>query len=312
MEKKIIIVDEMHPSIMPDLRKEGFQVDYLPDITREVLKTRIHHYEGIIIRSKTTMDREMIDLAEKLRFIARAGAGKDRIDETYCLEKEIVILNAPEGNRDALGEHALGILLSLLNKIHTADKEIREYQWDRQSNRGVEIKDKVIGIIGYGNMGMAFAQRLQGFECRVLAYDKYKINYEDQYVIESDLHSIQREADIVSFHVPLTDETKGHYNLEFFTEFRKPIYVVNTARGAIMPLSDLIILLDQGKILGAALDVLEKEKLNALNTMEKAHFNDLIQRGNIVFTPHVGGWSFESYKRINDTLVQKIISLYNN
>lgn len=312
MGRKIIIADDMHPSIVPDLEQAGFQADYYPDITRNELKEEIRKYVGIVIRSKTDLDKELIDLADNLHFIARAGAGTDKIDEAYCIEKGIHIMNAPEGNRDALGEHALGMLLSLLNKIHTSDNEIRQYIWDREGNRGTEIKEKVVGIIGFGNMGSAFAQRLSGFECQVLAYDKYKKAYGNQYVVETDLNRIFREADILSFHVPLTHETKGAYDYRFFNNFSKSIFVVNTARGPIMPLSDLIKLLDKGKILGAALDVLENEKLKAFSTEQKEHFNNLINRSNVVFTPHVGGWSFESYKRINDTLVQKIISLYNS
>jgi len=312
MGRKIIIADKMHPSIVPDLKKSGFEVDYLPEISREDLKECIHPYDGIIIRSKTDLDHEMIDLALNLRFIARAGAGKDKIDESYCNEKGIVILNAPEGNRDALGEHAIGILLTLLNKIHNSDKEIRRMIWDREGNRGTEIKNKVVGIIGYGNMGSAFARRLSGFECKVLAYDKYKKDYSDQYVIESDLEQLYKEVDILSFHVPLTEETLGLYNFDFFYNFEKEIYLVNTARGPILPLTDLIRLLDEGKVLGAALDVLEKEKPGKFAREEKEWFSNLIERDNVVFTPHVGGWSFESYKRINDTLVQKIVSLYNH
>lgn len=309
MGRKIIIADEMHPSIVPDLEKAGFEVDYLPKISREDLKECIHLYHGIIIRSKTDLDREMIDLALNLQFLARAGAGTDKIDESYCNNKGIDILNAPEGNRDALGEHAIGILLTLLNKIHTSDKEIRKMIWDREGNRGTEIKNKVVGIIGYGNMGSAFAQRLAGFECKVLAYDKYKKSYGDKYAIESDLGQMFNEVDILSFHVPLTEETRGLYNYKFFNNFDKEIYLVNTARGPILPLTDLIRLLDDGKILGAALDVLEKEKLNKFTSEEEERFINLAERKNVVFSPHVGGWSYESYKRINDTLVRKIVSL---
>ena len=312
MGRKIIIADEMHPSIVPNLKKAGFEVDYLPGISREDLKECIHPYAGIIIRSKTDLDQEMLDRALNLRFIARAGAGKDKIDESYCNEKGIVILNAPEGNRDALGEHAIGILLTLLNKIHNSDKEIRRMIWDREGNRGTEIKNKVVGIIGYGNMGSAFARRLSGFECKVLAYDKYKKGYGNQYAVESDMEELYKEVDILSFHVPLTEETLGLYNFDFFNNFEKGIYLVNTARGPILPLTDLIRLLDEGKILGAALDVLEKEKLSKFTEEEKEWFSNLIERDNVVFTPHIGGWSFESYKRINDTLIQKIVSLYNH
>ncbi len=311
MGRKIIIADEMHPSIVPDLKKAGFEVDYLPEISREMLKDSIYKYDGIIIRSKTDLDREMIDFATNLKYIARAGAGTDKIDESYCNEKGIVILNAPEGNRDALGEHATGILLTLLNKIHLSDRDIRKSIWNREGSRGTEIKGKVVGIIGYGNMGSAFAQRLSGFECRVLAYDKYKKDYGDKYAIASEMEQLYQEVDILSFHVPLTRETQGFYDFDFFNKFKKDLYLVNTARGPILPLIDLIRLLDTGKILGAALDVLEKEKLDKLTGEEKDRFYNLVERDNVVFTPHVGGWSYESYKRINDVLVQKIVSLHN-
>ncbi len=311
MGRKIIIADEMHPSIVPDLKNAGFEVDYLPGISREMLKDCIYQYDGIIIRSKTDLDREMIDLALNLQYVARAGAGTDKIDESYCKDKGIAILNAPEGNKDALGEHAAGILLTLLNKIHLSDREIRKSNWNREGNRGTEIKDKVVGIIGYGNMGSAFAQRLSGFECRVLAYDKYKKDYGDKYAIASDMEQLYHEADILSFHVPLTGETHGFYDFDFFNKFEKELYLVNTARGPILPLTDLIRLLDTGKILGAALDVLEKEKLDKLTSEERDRFFNLVERDNVVFTPHVGGWSYESYKRINDVLVRKIVSLHN-
>lgn len=301
----------MHPSIMPDLKENGFEAHYCPDIVREELKEVLPQYEGIIIRSKTTMDADMLDAVPGFKFIARAGAGTDKIDEAYCERKGIIILNAPEGNRDALGEHALGLLLGLLNKIHTADREIRNLQWDREGNRGTEVKEKVVGIIGYGNMGSAFAQRLAGFECTVLAYDKYKDSYGDQFARESNLESLFIESDIISFHVPLTHETQGLYNYDFFQRFRKNVFVLNTARGPILPLADLIRLLDEGKILGAALDVLESEKIKKLDGDQKVMFENLIKRNNVILTPHVGGWSHESYKRINDTLVRKIKSLYN-
>ena len=302
----------MHPSIVPDLKSAGFDVDYEPKISRSELLQCIGVYNGIVIRSKTDLDREMIDTAAHLEFIARAGAGTDKIDEAYCIDRGIRIVNAPEGNRDALGEHAVGMLLALLNKIHISDREIRNKIWNREGSRGTEIKEKTIGIIGYGNMGGAFAKRLSGFECTVLAYDKYRNAYGDQYAQESDLVDMYKKVDILSLHVPLTEETKGLYDYEFFNRFEKEIILVNTARGKVLPLADLIRLLDEGKIRAAALDVLENEKLNAMTQEENERFSNLSKRDNVVFSPHVGGWSYESYKRINDTLVRKIVSLYDN
>lgn len=305
---RILIVDRMHKGIAEALGSLGYAVEYFPDIDREGIKVKIGNYTGIIIRSKTNLDEDILSRGQ-LRFIARAGAGIDNIDEEYCLKHNIHIINSPEGNRDALGEHAVGMLLTLLNKIHTADREIRKGIWDRENNRGTEIQGKTVGIIGYGNMGSAFAQRLSGFDCRVIAYDKYKWGYSEGNVLESTMDDLYRLTDIISFHVPLTNETRAYYNEIFFNKFKNNIYVINAARGPILPIKDLLKLLNEKKILGAALDVLENEKLNSYTEEEKDIFNDLVSRNNVVLTPHIGGWSFESYKKINDVLVNKIKNL---
>ncbi len=309
MTFRIFIVDEMHPSIIPDLKGYGFDVDYQPNINREEILRRIGNYTGIIIRSKTTIDQELLDKAINLKFVARAGAGIDKIDEVKCRLRNIRIINAPEGNRDALSEHAMGMLLALLNKIHTADHEIRQGNWNREGNRGIEIQGKTIGIIGYGNMGSAFAKRLSSFDCSVLAYDKYKHGFSDRFVKESTLDQIFLMVDILSFHVPLSDETLRMYNESFFKKFKKKLFVINTARGPILPIKDLLKTMDEGIILGAALDVLENEKLDSYTEQEKSDFENLIARKNVILTPHVGGWSKESYKKINDVLIEKITAL---
>ncbi len=309
MKWRIIVVDEMHPSIIPGLETLGCEVDYQPDIKRAEILETIGSFDGIIIRSKTELDKELLGRAPLLKFIARAGAGIEKIDEEICDIRGIRILNAPEGNRDALGEHALGMLLALLNKMLTADQEIRQGIWDRDRNRGIEIKGKTVGIIGYGNMGSAFAKRLSSFDCRVLAYDKYKKDFSDELVKECGMTEIFSETDILSLHVPLTKETKGFYNKNFFNRFEKSIYLVNTARGPVLPLEDLLALMDEGKILGAALDVLENEKINRLTELEKQNFRNLISRKNVIITPHVGGWTIESYRKINEVLIGKIKTL---
>ncbi len=309
MENTVLIVDDMHESIIVDLKSLGYDVHYLPDISRKELSTIIYDYTGIIIRSKTNLDRELLAMAKKLRFVARAGAGVENIDERYCQRKGISVLNAPEANRDALGEHVIGMLLCLLNHIHTSDREVREGLWDRYSNRGLELSGRTVGIIGYGHMGSAFARRLQGFDCRVLAYDKYKKGFSDSWVEEATMGRIFGETDILSLHVPLTDETRGYYNREYFEKFGKRIVVINSARGQILPLKDLLSLMDQGKILGAALDVLENERPESFNTDEKEVFSDLVSRKNVVLTPHTGGWTVESYGKINEVLITKIRSL---
>lgn len=310
MIKNILIIDEMHPSIVPGLKNIGLDVDYMPNIKREEILEIIHIYEGIIVRSKTEADKELINKASNLKYIARAGAGTDKIDNKLCEKKGIAILNAPEGNRDALGEHAAGMLLTLINKIHKADHEVRNGVWDRENNRGYELLGKTVGIIGYGNMGSAFARRLSGFDCKVLAYDKYKSGFSNLYVKEAGLKDLYLEADILSLHVPLTSETESFYNYEFFSQFKKDIILINTARGKILPLKDLVRLMEEGKIKGAALDVLENEKINTLLNTNDTVFQKLISRFDIVFTPHVGGWSYESYARINDVLVDKIKNFY--
>ena len=214
----------------------------------------------------------MIDSAHQLEFIGRAGAGLDKIDVEYAENRGIEILNAPEGNRDALSEHAMGMLLSLLNHLIKADREVRNWVWEREANRGVELSDKTVGIIGFGYMGQAFVQRLRAFDCRILVYDKYKKGFGTKKVEEVSLEKLYEKADILSLHVPLNEETKGWFDKSFFDRFRKNIYLINTARGEILPIRDLLNLLDEGKMKGAALDVLEKEKFDRLSGEEKVNY----------------------------------------
>ncbi len=310
MSKKCLIIDQMHESIVPLLKEIGLEPSYQPDLKREEILNCIGEFEGILVRSKTTIDKELIDRAHKLEFIGRAGAGLDKIDVEYVEGKNIEILNAPEGNRDALSEHAVGLLLSLLNKINASDQEVRQWIWDREGNRGVELSDKTVGIIGYGNMGQAFVQRLRAFDCRILVYDKYKKGFGTKKVEEVPLEKLFSKTDILSLHVPLSEETRGWINKEFFESFKKDIYLLNTARGEIVPVKDMNALLDSGKILGAALDVLEVEKFDKLTELQKIEFEKLFQRKNVVLSPHVAGWTFASYKRINEVLVSKIAAHY--
>ena len=310
MPKKCLIVDEMHESIQDLLSQIGMASVYAPNASREEILDQIGDFEGLLIRSKTTVDKELIDRARHLEFIGRAGAGLDKIDVDYVESKGIEILNAPEGNRDALAEHAVGMLLSLLNNINSADAEVRNWIWDREGNRGVELSDKTVGIIGYGYMGQAFVQRLRAFDCRVLVYDKYRKGFGTKNVEEVSLEKMFAKADILSLHVPLTEETRGWVNADFFNQFRKDIFLLNTARGEIVPTKDLLQLLDSGKILGAALDVLEKEKFDQLTVDQKTMFENLFTRKNVVLYPHVAGWTFASFKRINEVLVGKIATHY--
>ncbi|OEK01769.1 phosphoglycerate dehydrogenase [Roseivirga sp. 4D4] len=310
MSKKCLIVDEMHESIQDLLSQIGIEPVYRPKASREEILDLISDFEGLLIRSKTTVDRELVDKAKKLEFIGRAGAGLDKIDVEYVESRDIEILNAPEGNRDALAEHAVAMLLNLLNNINRADREVRNWIWDREGNRGVELSDKTVGIIGYGHMGQAFVQRLRAFDCRVLVYDKYKKGFGTKNVEEVSLEKMFAKADVLSLHVPLTEETRGWIDAEFFGQFKKNIYLLNTARGEIIPTRDLLDLLDSGKLIGAALDVLEKEKFDQLSAEQKSLFENLFNRKNVVLSPHVGGWTFASFKRINEVLVGKIATHY--
>jgi D-3-phosphoglycerate dehydrogenase len=308
--KNCLVVDKMHESILQDLKSIGFTADYRPDIRREEIKEIITDYEGLIIRSKTDVDLDLIANAQNLKFIARAGAGVDQIDTEALEQNGITLLNAPEGNRDALGEHAVGLLLSLLNKIHIADDEIRHWKWLREKNRGVELSGKTIGILGYGHMGSAFARKLGGFDCTVIAYDKYRKHADDAFAGLVDEHEFFQQTDILSIHIPYNHENEYLIDRTFLNSFQKQIYLMNTARGGVLKLNDLVEEMKSGKIIGAALDVLQNEKLDTLTDHEKESFEYLIRSERTVMTPHVGGWSYESYRKINQVLCEKIAALY--
>lgn len=304
----ILIIDEMHPSIMPLLENEGFQVDYRPDISRAEIEEIIHGYHGLIIRSKTTMDKPLLEKAKQLQFVGRAGAGLDKIDLDYLEERGILLHNAPEGNRDAVAEHAIGMLLALFNHIPRADRQVREKIWNREQNRGEELSGKTVGIFGYGHMGQTFAKKLSGFNVKVLAYDKYKSGFGSEFAEECSFERIQEEADILSIHVPLTAETRGFFSLEVIEAFKKPFYLINTARGEVVSLDTLNKALDSGKLKGALLDVLEQEKLDKLDPELEEAFKKLVSQEKVLFSPHVAGWTFQSYEKINKVLVSKLLA----
>ncbi|NOQ24058.1 MAG: hydroxyacid dehydrogenase [Bacteroidales bacterium] len=307
----VLFVDSTHDRLPDKLSQSGFNCDYKPDIKPYDIIKIIPKYDGVIIRSKIKIDKTIIDEATKLKFIGRVGAGLENIDVEYATQKGIKCFNSPEGNRDAVGEQALGMLLSLFNNILNADVEVRAGKWIREGNRGVEIKGKTIGIIGYGNMGGAFAQRLKGFEANVIAYDKYKINYSNEFVAEKGLEDLFEQTDILSLHVPLTEETKFMVNDEFINRFKKDIYIINTARGKVIKTEDLVKNMKLGKVLGAALDVLEYEQvsfenLHSGNDLPEA-FQHLIKSNNVVLTPHIAGWTHESNIKLSEYLADKII-----
>lgn len=311
-EKTILLIDDSHKILIERLKDKGYIVDYRPNYTREDILANISCYDCLIVRSKIKIDKQIIDKGVNLKCIARSGAGMDSIDVDYAQKKNILCLNSPEGNRDAVGEHAVGLLLSLFNKINFADKEVRQGLWRREENRGVEIKGKTIGIIGYGNMGKAFSQRLQGFDCKVIAYDKYKKGFSNSFCQEVSLDDIFCESDVLSFHVPLTKETEYMFCDEFVSCFKKSFYLINTSRGKVVKLSSLIKAMKDDKVKGAGLDVLEYENFsNQMTDDNKANeeLNTLFAMSNTVFTPHVAGWTKESYYKLALFLSDKIIDV---
>ena len=307
MSKNILIVDDIHPIFIEQAEAMGYHCDYQPTIKADQAYEILGGYEGLVIRSKFLVDRKVLDLSKKLQFICRAGAGMDNIDENYAIEKGITLINAPEGNMDAVGEHAVGMLLSLMNNFNRADAEIREGVWKREANRGYELRDKTVGIIGYGFMGGSFARKLVGFSVNVIAYDKYKTGFSDQYVREVSMEEMVKQADVVSFHIPLTPETNGMVDDEYLFHFRKPIFLLNTSRGKVVKVQAVLNAIKQGKILGAGLDVLEVEKFPALG--EQAWYEELKQSGKVLLTPHVAGWTFDSYRRISEVMAEKLNKL---
>ena len=296
----------MHLSILGLLEKEGFQVTYSPDITRAQILDQIGNYEGLIIRSKTPMDRELLEKATRLQFIGRAGAGLDQLDLDYLKERGVQLFHAAKGNRDAVAEHAVGGILALFNHLTQSDQQVRKGVWDREGNRGEELMGKTVGIFGFGNMGKAFSKRLKGFDVQVLAYDKYKKGFGSKRVQEVGWDTIKKEADLLSIHVPLTEETRNFFTIEELRAFSKPFWLINTARGEVIRLETLNQALDEGILKGVVLDVLENEKFQRFTPAQKEQFDRLAQRENVLFSPHVAGWTVESYVKINLVLLKQI------
>ncbi|MFM6975333.1 MAG: NAD(P)-dependent oxidoreductase [Sphingobacteriaceae bacterium] len=307
MPKRLLIVDDLHPAFKQEAEAIGYTVTDEPLFTREQTLAVIKDYEGLAIRTKFQVDRELIDAAPNLKWIARAGAGMDNVDEAYAQLKGLVCLNAAEGNADAVGEHALGMLLSLMNKLRQADEEVRQGIWDREGNRGWELKGRTVGIIGYGHMGRSFAHKLQGFGVQVMAYDKYKTGFSDDYAREVSMEEIVKYSEVLSLHIPLTRETRQLVNEEYLFHFRKPIFFLNTSRGEIVNTDAILKAIQAGKILGAGLDVLEVEKFPAL--AGQSWYPELIASDKVLLSPHVAGWTQESYRKISEVLAGKLKNL---
>ena len=310
MKKRILIADDIHPIFIEQAEALGYDCDYQPKIKLDEALQIIANYEGLVIRSKFNVDKQVIDAATKLQFVCRAGAGMDNIDEGYASQKNIVLINASEGNMDAVGEHTIGLLLSLMNNFNNADAEIRAGKWQREANRGYELKGKTVGIIGYGFMGKSFAKKLSGFEVNVIAYDKYKTGFSDKYAREVSMEEIVKHSDVVSLHIPLTSETKGLVDDEYLFHFKKPIFFINVSRGGVAKVQAVLNAVKQGKVLGAGLDVLEVEKFPAL--ADQPWFEELRQSGKVILTPHVAGWTFDSYRRISEVMGEKLALLFKD
>ena len=311
---KILHLDSNHPLLWQQLEDAGFQNEEDFTSTKEEVEAKIHNYQGIVIRSRFKIDKTFLNKAANLQFIARVGAGLESIDCDYATAKGIQLIAAPEGNRNAVGEHTLGMLLSLMNKLHRADKLVREGKWIREGNRGYELENKTVGIIGYGNMGKSFAKKLRGFDVEVMCYDIQQ-NVGDENATQVSLEELQEKADVLSLHIPWTPATDKMVNANFITSFLKPFWFLNTSRGNNVVTADVVTALKSGKIWGAGLDVLEYEKLSFenlfINSDKPAAFQYLLEAENVILTPHIAGWTFESHEKLAQTIVDKIKATYN-
>lgn len=308
--KKVVFIDSVHAVLEERLTEKGYACFDATNLSLEACKKALYDAYGMVIRSRFPVGENLLNEATQLKFIARSGAGMENIDEVYCEKHAIKLFNAPEGNRNAVAEHALGMLLALFNKFNKGDFEVRQGIWDREGNRGIELDGKTIAIIGFGNNGSAFAKKLKGFDVEILAYDKYKSGFGSNCVIESDLETIFKQADVLSFHIPQNESTLYMGNYQFFSRFKKPIYLINLSRGKIVKVADLLKAMDEKRVLGACLDVLEIEK-SSFEYLDADRFPEaikkLFQKENVLLSPHVGGWTNESYFKLSNVLASKIL-----
>ena len=312
MVMKVLFIDHVHNALLEKLVASGHECHYFEEWSTEDYLANIGEYDGLVIRSKFKLTAQILSKCKHLKFIARFGAGMENIDVQFAESRGIRCLHAPEGNRDAVGEHALAMLLTLFNNIVRADGEVRRGIWEREGNRGIELAGKTVGIIGYGNMGAAFARKLRGFDCEVLVYDKYKKGFSEEYIKEVSLETLQKRAQICSIHVQLTPETKYMVNESFLNAFAHPIYLINTARGQIVDTMALVNAIKNKKVAGACLDVSEFESVS----FEKFDFSKdnetyrfLIESPQVVLTPHIAGWTHESNLKMALILADKILAL---
>ncbi|RYG28302.1 MAG: hydroxyacid dehydrogenase, partial [Chitinophagaceae bacterium] len=310
--EKILHLDNNHPSLIAQLRQAGFENHEDYTSSKVEVEAKIHEYQGIVIRSRFKIDRVFLDQAVNLKFIARVGAGLESIDIDYAEAKGIQLIAAPEGNRNAVGEHTLGMLLSLFNNLNAADRDIRHGHWNRETHRGVELDGKTVGIIGYGNMGKSFAKKLRGFDVEVLCYD-IKSGVADENAKQVSLEELQQSTDVLSLHIPWTADTNKLVDAAFISAFAKPFWLINTSRGKNVVTSDLADALESGKVLGAGLDVLEYEKLSFETLFDSEMppaLQYLIGSQKVLLSPHIAGWTIESKQRLSQVIVDKILALF--
>lgn len=304
---RCLIADAMHEIIIQKLESAGIDVVYRPTISVDELRSELPGFDGLVVRSKAQVNEALIGDSQ-LKFVARAGAGVDNLDEDFLNKRGIVVLNAPEGNQNAVADHVVGLLLAMTSKIVQANEQINENKWNREQNRGIELENRTVGLLGYGHMGQQVAKRISAFGCNVIAYDKYKSGFTDTYVREATMEEVWEKAEIFSLHVPLTEDTQQLIDLNYLSKFKHPIWFINTARGKVVHTQELLEAVRQGKVQGAALDVLETEKIDELEGT--SWFAQLKASPRVILTPHVAGWSIESYQKISEVLADKIISSF--
>jgi D-3-phosphoglycerate dehydrogenase len=315
MKGEVYFIDTVHPVLEERLTQFGFTCIDLTKVANSELLPRMLNAVGIVIRSRITLSKESIEQLPHLQFIARSGSGLENIDVSACEEKGIHLFNSPEGNRNAVAEHALGMLLSMFNHIAISNQEIRRGIWDREGNRGLELDGKTIGVIGFGNNGAAFAKKLSGFDVKLMAFDKYKTGFGDRFVQECTLEAILDQADVISFHIPQNKETIHYMNESFLERCSKPIYLINVSRGKIVDTKALVNGLKSGKIKGACLDVLEHERSSFESFFEQElseELSYLLSAKNVLLSPHVAGWTTESYFKLSNVLAEKIVAYYSS